>query len=152
MKKPVIHSLFWYGLTLALLLILMRFIEYRYLVKTFSVDIYLGAIALIFTSLGVWISHQILRRRKKNGEIGEEIALETSQEILTDRESEVLLLMAEGHSNKEIAERLFISIHTVKTHTTNIFSKLGVRRRTQAISRARATGLIKAQNISGNRP
>ncbi|NND32416.1 MAG: response regulator transcription factor [Saprospiraceae bacterium] len=127
----------------------MRLIEYRYLVKTFSVDIYLGGIALLFTSLGIWIGYQIITRNSRAGNSLNEMALIAGEEsLLSDREMEVLLLMAEGLSNREIGERLYISIHTVKTHSTNIFSKLGVKRRTQAISQARTMGIIKAKQES----
>jgi DNA-binding CsgD family transcriptional regulator len=142
-----LRPLFWYGLILALLLLLMRLIEYRYLVKTFSVDIYLGGIALLFTGLGIWIGYQLLTE-KKSEDNAIELSL-TSEDggLLSDRETEVLKLMAEGLSNQEIAERLFISIHTVKTHGTNIYAKMGVKRRTQAVSIARATGLLKAIDL-----
>jgi LuxR family maltose regulon positive regulatory protein len=63
---------------------------------------------------------------------------------LSERELEVLQLIAEGLTNPEIASRLFLSLHTVKTHTRNIYGKLGVRNRTQAVSRARALGILSA--------
>jgi LuxR family transcriptional regulator, maltose regulon positive regulatory protein len=62
--------------------------------------------------------------------------------MLSDRESEVILLVAEGLSNQEIADRLFISLPTVKTHINNIFNKLGVSSRTQALARLEELGLI----------
>ena len=61
---------------------------------------------------------------------------------LSDREQEILGLVAEGLSNQEIAERLIISITTVKTHVGNIFNKLGVTNRIQAIARAEGLGLL----------
>ena len=63
-------------------------------------------------------------------------------EPLSEREIEVLRLIASGLSNQEIAERLFISINTVRTHTSSVFRKLDVNRRTQAILRAGELGLI----------
>jgi len=63
-------------------------------------------------------------------------------EPLSDRELEVLGLIAEGLTNSEIARRLYISMSTVKGHTTNIFGKLSVRNRTQAVARARRLGLL----------
>ena len=63
-------------------------------------------------------------------------------EALSAREKSVLELIAQGCSNQEISERLFISLHTVKTHASHINSKLGVERRTQAVARAKALGLL----------
>ena len=63
-------------------------------------------------------------------------------EPLSGRESDVLRLIAQGYSNQQISERLFISLHTVKTHARHINSKLGVERRTQAVARAKELGLL----------
>jgi LuxR family maltose regulon positive regulatory protein len=63
-------------------------------------------------------------------------------EPLSERELEVLLLIAEGLTNQEIAARLFLSLNTVKGHTRNIYGKLGVHSRTQAVSKARTLGLL----------
>jgi len=63
-------------------------------------------------------------------------------EPLSDREIEVLQLIAEELTNPEISARLCVSLNTVKTHTRNIYAKLGVHTRTQAVARGRALGLI----------
>jgi LuxR family maltose regulon positive regulatory protein len=63
-------------------------------------------------------------------------------EPLSEREREVLLLIAEGLSNQELAKRLYLSPHTIKVHTRNIYGKLGVTSRTQAVARGRALGLF----------
>jgi LuxR family maltose regulon positive regulatory protein len=65
-----------------------------------------------------------------------------STDHLSAREMSVLQLIAQGCSNQEISERLFISLHTVKTHASHINSKLGVERRTQAVARAQELGLL----------
>jgi LuxR family maltose regulon positive regulatory protein len=67
-------------------------------------------------------------------------------EPLSEREIEVLRLIAQGFSNTEIAKKLFISLSTVKGHTTNIFGKLGVKNRTQAVSFGRNIGIISDHN------
>jgi ATP/maltotriose-dependent transcriptional regulator MalT len=61
---------------------------------------------------------------------------------LSKRELEVLGLISDGLSNEEIAEKLFISLNTIKTHTSNLFEKLEVKRRTQATEKAKRLGLI----------
>ena len=65
-----------------------------------------------------------------------------AQNPLSQRELEVLLLIALGNSNLEIADRLYISLHTVKSHARRIHSKLGVERRTQAVAKAKTLGLM----------
>jgi LuxR family maltose regulon positive regulatory protein len=63
-------------------------------------------------------------------------------EPLSDREIEVLELLADGLTNPEIGQRLFISLPTVKSHTRNIYGKLGVHTRTDAVARARTLGIL----------
>jgi LuxR family maltose regulon positive regulatory protein len=69
-------------------------------------------------------------------------------ESLSSRELEVLDLIAAGLTNQQIAARLYVSLHTVKSHARNIYAKLGVSSRTQAIAKGRALGLLPA----GHRP
>jgi DNA-binding NarL/FixJ family response regulator len=149
MKGIAAKTVLIYGFVLAVLVAILKAIEYRFLVKKFSVDIYLGAMALIFTMLGIWVATMIIQKRRgpKEKWVTSEIT-STAGEILTDRECEVLQKMADGLSNQEIADSLFISIHTVKTHSSKIFEKLGVKRRTQAVVRAKELGLLSEQ-ISG---
>jgi DNA-binding NarL/FixJ family response regulator len=149
MKGIAAKTVLIYGFVLAVLVAILKAIEYRFLVKKFSVDIYLGAMALIFTMLGIWVATMIIQKRRgpEDNGVASEIT-STAGEILTDRECEVLQKMADGLSNQEIADSLFISIHTVKTHSSKIFEKLGVKRRTQAVVRAKKLGLLSEQ-ISG---
>ena len=90
------------------------------------------------------LGYQLLKANKSENKPSDLTLIDEQGGLLSDRETEVLKLMAAGLSNQEIAEQLFISIHTVKTHGTNIYTKLGVKRRTQAVSIARATGLLRA--------
>lgn len=146
MKWQVLKTILIYGSLLAVLTAILKVIEYRFLVRNFSVDIYLGGIALIFTLLGIWTATVILQKRNPpdRNRMSNTITAE-AEELLTDRECEVLQKMAEGLSNQEIADSLFISVHTVKTHTSRIFEKLAVKRRTQAIVRARELGWLHQQ-------
>jgi two-component system, NarL family, response regulator LiaR len=139
MRKTIIL----YGAALAALTGILKFIEYRYLVRDFSLEFYLGAVAVLFTGLGVWAGRRLTRRK---------VVIATPDFKLNDgelqrlgiskREYEVLELMAQGLSNQEIADKLFVSLNTIKTHSSNLFMKLDARRRTQAVRRAKELGLL----------
>ncbi|PHN05555.1 response regulator transcription factor [Flavilitoribacter nigricans] len=137
-----------YGLALALLVALLKSLEYRYYLRDLSVEFYIGLVAMLFTTLGIWMGLKLTRSRKPAG-----ATLPSAQPPpppraqldklnISDREYEVLQLIAAGHSNQEIADLLFISLNTVKTHSSNLFGKLDVRRRTQAVQKAKEIGII----------
>lgn len=139
MKKTI----FLYGLALALLIFALRFIEYRFLVRDLTLEFYVGLVAILFAALGIWIGLRLTR--KEAVVVNPEFKFnekEQSQRNISKRELEVLELMAQGLANQEIADKLFVSINTVKTHSSNLFSKLEVGRRTQAIKKAKGLGLI----------
>lgn len=139
MKKTVLI----YGALLAVLVILLRVLEYRFFVRDLSIEIYIGIIAILFTSLGIWFGLKLIDRQKSKAisQSGLDGFIINSEKLrshgITDRELEVLELMASGLSNQEIANKLFVSLHTIKTHSANLYSKLDVKRRTQAIRKAR---------------
>ncbi len=138
MKKTII----FYGLVLALLVFLLEYFEYRYLVRELSVEVLLLIFAVFFTGIGLWAGKKLtspkltLDRFQKN-----EKAIAYLH--LSERELEVLELVSEGLSNKEIAGKLFVSINTVKTHLQKVYEKLEVNRRTQAVEKAKSLKLIK---------
>ncbi|MEQ8363284.1 MAG: LuxR C-terminal-related transcriptional regulator [Cyclobacteriaceae bacterium] len=139
MKKTI----FLYGLALAVLVLIMRMIEYRFLVRDLTLEFYIGLVALFFTALGIWVGLRFTR--KKVVVIGPEFHFNEKEQIqrsISKRELEVLELMAQGLANQEIADQLFVSLNTVKTHSSNLFSKLEVSRRTQAIQKAKKLNLI----------
>ncbi len=147
MKKTILV----YGLALAGLTTLLKMIEYKFLVRDISMEIYLGVIALFFTIIGVWAGTKIINRKTIVQEVP--VLVERQAEFVQDeaqmkklgisqREYEVLQLMSEGMSNQEIGDKLFISLPTVKTHSTNLYMKLDVKRRTQAVQRAKELQLI----------
>ena len=144
MKKTILL----YGLALALLTFLLKGIEYRYYLRELSVEFYVGAVAVLFSGLGIWMGlklTQAFRRKETPRAVSpkEDPDPGTVEKLgISPRELEVLQLMAEGYSNQEIADKLFISLYTVKTHTSNLFSKLDVRRRTQAIQRGKELALL----------
>ena len=132
-----------YGIALAALTALLKFIEYRYWISDLSLEFYLGIVALLFTSLGIWAGLKITRR--KVVVLTPDFRLDEAQLerlAISKREHEVLELMSQGLSNKEIGDKLFVSTNTVKTHSSNLFMKLGVRRRTEAIRRAKELRLL----------
>ncbi len=136
-------TIFLYGLSLAALVALLKFFEYRLFVRDLSVEVYISVVAILFTALGVWIGLRLTR--KKIVLISPDFQLDTSvlsRLGISKREQEVLDLISKGLSNQEIADKLFVSINTVKTHSSNLFQKLDVSRRTQAIQKAKALRLI----------
>ena len=141
MKKTVII----YSFLLALIVIFLKVLEYRYFLRDLSLEIYLSIIALIFTVIGVWSGLRIVDKKttttiqSKNDKPDTEMIRKMG---ISERELEVLSLMATGLSNQEIANKLYVSLPTIKTHSSNIYSKLGVQRRTQAIQKARSLNII----------
>ena len=138
-----------YGLSGGLLIAVLKLVEYRFLVVEHSVEIYGGLIALLFASLGIWLGLKLTR--KKETVVFREVAVATPFALnqgklrelgLTRRELEILELIANGMSNREIAEKLFVSENTVKSHSSRVFDKLGAKRRTQAVQIAKELGLI----------
>ena len=140
MRKTIVL----YGLSLAALVAALKFVEYRFLVRDLSLEFYVGIIALLFTGVGIWTGLRLTRKKtvifNSNFEFNE-IAFKRLG--ISKRELEVLELMAEGFSNQEIADKLFVSLNTVKTHSSNLFNKLDVKRRTQAIQRAKELQFVR---------
>lgn len=162
MKK----TLLIYGLFLGLLSILLRATEYWFWVKLNAFEVYGGLIALIFMSAGIWLGFRLNQKTKDDKENKEkqpsipentDLSSETHEGELNEidemmleslgiskREYEVLQLLGKGMSNQEIADALFVSQNTVKTHTSRLFEKLEVKNRTQAILKSRALKIISA--------
>ncbi|HEY0592838.1 MAG TPA: LuxR C-terminal-related transcriptional regulator [Thermoanaerobaculia bacterium] len=129
----------------------LKVLEYQYVVRVYPREVYGGIIAVIFTALGIWAGVRWNRRREvvvvrevrvRDG--GPFVVDEGKlREIgLTPREHQILGLIADGLSNREIGERLFVSENTVKTHSSRLFEKLEVSRRVQAVQKGRQLGLI----------
>jgi ATP/maltotriose-dependent transcriptional regulator MalT len=156
-KKQILIYALIYGLCGGLLIVALKLIEYRFLVVEHSVEIYGGLTALLFASLGIWLGLKLTRKeqvivereliveREVRVTAGSPFLLneKTLRELtITKRELEILELMAQGLSNREIGEKLFVSENTVKTHTSRLFDKLDARRRTQAVQIGKRLGLI----------
>lgn len=145
--------IFLYGASLAVLLFLLRWLELHFLIMDHAFEIYIGAIAMIFTALGIWLALKLARPKVRTVVVEKEVYINNGSAFilneaaldklnLSKRELEVLQLMAEGLSNQEIAGRLFLSLPTIKTHAGRLFEKLDVKRRTQAIEKAKRLQII----------
>jgi len=146
-------DIFLYALSLAILLFILRWLEIRFFVFDFSTEMYVSATAFMFTGLGIWLAMKLIGKKKETIIVEKEVYVLNKDEFqlnekaliqtgLSKRELEVLCLISDGLSNEEIADKLFISLNTIKTHTSNLFEKLEVKRRTQAIEKAKRMGLI----------
>lgn len=134
-------SVLVFGLILGLLTITLQFFEYRYYVGRLNTDIYTAVVATIFTAIGIWLGMSLLKGKKEKN--SPEIDLSKVKKLkLNEREYEVLQLIAQGLSNQEIADKLFLALPTIKTHTSNLYWKLNVQSRTQAVHKARSLNLI----------
>jgi len=140
-----------YGLLAGVLIAALRLIEYRWLVLEHSVEIYGGLVAAVFATLGIWLGLRLTRHTETV--VVREVMVPAPANFVRDqskvdslgitpRELEVLELIAAGLSNKEIAERVYVSENTVKTHSSRVFDKLGARRRTQAVQLGKELRLI----------
>ncbi len=142
-----------YGLALGVLLVLLKWLEAHYVMRDHSLAVFAGGIALVFTSLGIWLALRLSKPKVETLVVEKEVPvlqvptdapltkpLEPSN--LSRRELEVLDLMAKGLSNEEIAGQLFVSLNTIKTHSSSIYLKLDVKRRTQAIEKAKRLNII----------
>jgi DNA-binding CsgD family transcriptional regulator len=140
-----------YGAVGGVLIALLKFIEYKYFVHEYSSEIYGGLIAVIFTVLGIYFglrwtrAKQVVVIREVQVRMDEPFVMNAAKlkEVgLTAREHEILALIAQGLSNREIGEKLFISENTIKTHSSRLFEKMQVNRRVQAVQKAKDLGLI----------
>lgn len=146
MKKHILI----YGLCGGLLIVALKLIEYRFLIVEHSIEIYGGLVAAVFAGVGIWLGLKLTK--KKETVVVREVPVPAQpfsvnqtrlQELgITRREHEILELIANGLSNREIADKLFVSENTVKTHSSRLFDKLSAKRRTQAVQIGKELGLI----------
>jgi len=132
--------LIFYALALVGAALALEWLEYRYLVRAMSTEVYMAILAVGFTALGVWIGFRLTPARPMGEFAANERAIQSLG--ISERQLEVLELLAVGHSNKEIAQRLHVSPHTVKTHLGHLYGKLEVSRRTQAVQKARSLQIL----------
>lgn len=155
MSKAMAKHIFLYGIIGGILIAALKWSEYRFLVIDHSIEIYSGLIAATFAAVGIWLGLKLTRKQERI--VVKEVPVmvpvpmaepfcpnEAKREELaiTPREMETLELIAQGMSNREIAEKLFVSENTVKTHSSRVLDKLGARRRTQAVQLGKEFGLL----------
>lgn len=142
-----------YGASLAVLLFLLKWLETRYILLDQQLDTYLGIVSVLFTALGIWLALKIQKPKVETVIVEKKVVLTIGPDFilneeevrrlnLSKRELEVVRLMADGLSNQEIASKLFVSLNTIKTHSAQIFEKMEVKRRTQAVDMAKRLGII----------
>lgn len=152
-KYIKIRQIALYGAGLSLLLFLLKWLQWQFLIKDNSLDLYIGLIALFFTLLGIWVARQLVKPKVETVIVEKEMVVRRQNEFTPDeaeleklqlsrREWEVLQLICKGMSNKEIAGQLFLSLSTVKTHVSNILLKLDVKSRTKAIEKSKRIKII----------
>lgn len=129
----------------ATLIFLIRLFETRFLSGQLSTRVYISIIGIVFFGVGIWFGLSFTKNKTIIKIVQQEPEVKVNaNELLTGRETELLALIAKGLSNKEIADRLFVSENTVKKHLNNVYTKLDVTRRTQAILKAKQIGIITA--------
>ena len=134
-----------YGLVMGLMVFLIKISEYLFWMKYPSMGYYMAFTALLFLAMGWWMSrkHNRIDDQKRTTHQAADINhAETTGVKLSKREMEVLQLLGQGMTNQEIADKLFVSENTVKTHTNRIFEKLGTKSRAQAMVKAKEIGMI----------
>lgn len=154
-----IKNILLYAAAMAAIILLLQWMQFKLLVIDHATEIYITGIAVIFTFIGIWLAKKL--SRPKTEVIKETIVVEKEITVyrpahepflpdtkminslgISQREMEVLQLMAAGATNQEIADRLFVSLNTIKTHTSRLFEKLDVKRRTQAVEKAKRLNII----------
>lgn len=153
MKKQTLIYVLLYGICGGILIAFLKFIEYRFIIIEHSIEIYGGLTAVIFAGLGIWLGLKLTRKKEVVliKEVPVPVPSRESFSVnqtqlrdlgITKRELEILALIAQGLSNREIAEQLFVSENTIKTHSSRLFDKLSAKRRTQAVQIGKELGLI----------
>lgn len=137
-KRLSLKTYLVYGGTLGLMIILMEVIHYKTIIRDLRIELFGVIIGALFLVLGIWIGILIYKKKMNPDEY------DRKKLGLSKRELEVLQLLSQGFSNQEIADKLFVSLNTSKTHISKIYQKLNVKRRTQAIQKAREFALISS--------
>lgn len=131
-----------FGILIACLLILFKLAQFSYFGQASSPEIWIAVISLVFFGIGIFISRKYLPVTKTVHAPKEPDQKQVDKLGLSKREYEILQLINEGLSNQQIADKIFVSENTVKKHVSNLFFKLDVQRRTEAIRKAKELNII----------
>lgn len=142
-----------YGILLAILVFILKWLQWKFLIVGNTLEMYIGLIAVFFTVFGVWMASQLVKPKVQKVVVEKEIYVPGPEEFtineaelekfsLSDREYEVLQLLAKGYSNAEIADELFLSISTIKTHVSRLLEKMDVKSRTHAVTKAKNLRIV----------
>lgn len=132
-----LNKIYWvYGGVMGLLMVAMEILHYKTLVRELRIELFGVLIGILFMVFGIWLGISMYRKKH------ESVKFDANKLGLSKREVEVLELLSQGLSNQEVADKLFVSLNTAKTHISNIYGKLNVKRRTQAIQKARDMAII----------
>ena len=143
-----------YGLTMAALIFGLKWLQWNFLIVDNSIELFIGVIAIGFTLLGFWVAHQIIGPKSQIENESFTLEMTPSKDFvvnqyelnklkLTKREYQILELLVQGYRNAEIAEALYLSLSTIKTHVSNLYSKLEVKSRYQAITKAKRMEIVQ---------
>lgn len=143
-----------YGFATASLIFGLKWLQWNFLIMENAIDIYIGLIAIIFTMLGAWIASQLIKPKTQTVFVEKQIIINQPKEFilnqtglkklnLTNREYQILKLIVQGYSNSDIADTLFLSLSTIKTHVSNLYTKMNVKSRFQAITVAKKMKIVE---------
>ena len=142
--KHTNYQILLFGVLMAILLLIFQTFKYHYFIGNLKTEYYTAIIAILFTISGAWLGLNFIKKQETKPQ-----KTSSSKEIkrtlhfdLNDREYEVLHLISKGYTNQEIADQLFLALPTIKTHASNLYMKLDVKNRTQAVHKARQLNLI----------
>jgi DNA-binding NarL/FixJ family response regulator len=135
-------TIFIFSTLIIALLALFQLSKYSVMSGDLNIEFMIAGIALIFFLIGIYLNKRSLQKKITLNSSGKIDDKKVSELGISNREYEILIKISEGLSNKEIAEKLFVSESTVKTHISNLYVKLDAKRRTQAIQRAKEMNLI----------
>jgi len=153
LDKGVKHIML-YGLSLATLIFGLKWLQWNFLIVDNAIDLYIGLIAIIFTMLGMWVASQVIKPKTQTVFVEKQIIIHQPKKFilnqtelkklnLTNREFQILKLIVLGYSNADIAGQLFLSLSTIKTHVSNLYVKMNVKNRFQAIAKAKKMEIVE---------
>ena len=139
-ERTVKKTTLIYAAGLAVTAFVLQWLNYQYSMRAFATEIYVGMVAIGFAVFGIWVGFRLTQRHSSREH---EVNMQAVAALgISDRELQVLQLLNNGHSNKEIAATLFVSPNTIKTHVSRLYEKLDVSRRTQAVRKAKSLNLV----------